>query len=123
MRIGLKRAGFRKSKKTVEYLGTSYEDLKERLQKKIDLWNSTHEAESHMTWENINIDHIKPLDCAKENHPYHSPIEELTHYTNLQPLLKEDNFKKGAKWSSAADLHWRNNIYLNDQYDAILLLA
>jgi len=67
--------------------------------------------------------HIKPLDCAKENHPYHSPIEELTHYSNLQPLLKEDNLKKGAKWSSASDAHWRKNIYLNEEYDAIFMLV
>ena len=120
---GLKSTGIEKRQKTVKYIGTSYADLKERLQKKMDLWNSTHDAESHMTWNNVHVDHIKPIDCAKEDHPYHSPIEELTHFTNLQPLLKEDNLSKSAKWSSAADVHWRNNIYLNDKYDAIFMLA
>lgn len=120
---GLKTTGIEKEKKTVEYLGTSFNDVKDRLQKKMELWNSTHDDIEHMTWSNTVIDHIKPLNCAKENHPYHSPIQHLTHHTNLQPLLKVDNLRKAAKWSSAADAYWRSNIYLNESYDAIFMLA
>jgi|TARA_B110000914_G_scaffold179202_1_gene161153 hypothetical protein len=49
-----------------------------------------------MTWENHgewHIDHNTPLASA-------NTIEEMTplfHYTNLQPLLAEDNIRKGDK--------------------------
>ena len=51
-----------------------------------------------MTWENYgyygwHIDHMIPLCSAKNE----DEIKKLFHYTNLQPLWWEDNFKKGGK--------------------------
>lgn len=49
-----------------------------------------------MTWDNYgewHIDHIIPLASAKTE----KELYKLCHYLNLQPLWKEDNFRKGAK--------------------------
>lgn len=49
-----------------------------------------------MSWENWgewHIDHIKPLASAKTK----NELEKLFHYSNLQPLWKEDNLKKYTK--------------------------
>jgi hypothetical protein len=49
-----------------------------------------------MSWENCgnwHIDHIIPLASAKTK----DDLERLFHYTNLQPLWKEDNLKKASK--------------------------
>lgn len=62
------------------YLGCSYEELVLHLEKQFT---------EGMSWENYGkweIDHIMPL--AKKG---------SFHYTNLQPLWKEDNLKKSDK--------------------------
>jgi hypothetical protein len=46
-----------------------------------------------MNWDNIHIDHIKPLKTAKTI----EEVANLCHYTNLQPLLIADNIKKKDK--------------------------
>jgi hypothetical protein len=51
-----------------------------------------------MSWENYgfdtwHIDHIIPLSSAKTE----DEVYELCKYTNLQPLWKEENYKKGNK--------------------------
>jgi hypothetical protein len=52
-----------------------------------------------MNWENYNyngwhIDHIIPLSTAKT---FEEIVEKkLMHYTNLQPLWRLDNQKKGG---------------------------
>jgi hypothetical protein len=76
-----------KTKKTVEYLGCSFVELKEHLEKQFS---------DGMTWENRNlwhIDHIIPLCSAK----CEDELYKLCHYTNLQPLWAKDNLKKGSK--------------------------
>jgi len=40
-----------------------------------------------------HIDHIYPLGKARDE----EHLLQLLHYTNLQPLWREDNLKKGAK--------------------------
>lgn len=76
-----------KNKKSVDYLGCSYEFLKEHLEKQF---------KEGMCWENRNewhIDHIIPLSSAKTE----DELYKLCHYTNLQPLWAIDNIKKGKK--------------------------
>lgn len=57
-----------------------------------------------MTWENYgtvwHLDHIKPVSTFTD-----TEIAEgaHNHYLNLQPLLAEENMKKGAKWQLALD--------------------
>ena len=49
-----------------------------------------------MAWGNHgewHIDHIIPLSSAKTK----EEMEKLCHYTNLQPLWKEENLSKGSK--------------------------
>jgi hypothetical protein len=49
-----------------------------------------------MTWDNHgewHIDHIIPISSGKTE----DEVLKLCHYTNLQPLWKEDNLKKSDK--------------------------
>jgi 5-methylcytosine-specific restriction endonuclease McrA len=79
----------KKSKKSQEILGCSFEDFKAYLESKFEFW---------MNWENYglyngevnygwDIDHIIPLSSAK----LEEEIVKLNHYTNLQPLCSKVN--------------------------------
>lgn len=82
-----KKIGQSKPCNTQKLLGADWLTVKHHIEKQFV---------DGMNWDNRNawhIDHIVPLASAKS-------IEEvmpLFHYTNLQPLWKEDNLKKGAK--------------------------
>lgn len=100
------RNGYKKTSKTQEILGCSFEEFKIHLEKQ---WSSpnnlTENGQVWMTWENkglyngtINygwdIDHIEPLVNAITQ----DDIIRLNHYTNFQPLcgyvnrvIKKDN--------------------------------
>ena len=91
-----KEKGIKKSSKTSEILGCSFEDFKIHLESKFELW---------MTWENkgkyngeVNygwdIDHIIPVSSGMTE----EEVVKLNHFTNLQPLcckinrdIKRDN--------------------------------
>jgi hypothetical protein len=80
IREALKNNNKVKEHQTIEYLGCNYEFLKNYLEKKF---------QPGMNWENYGeweIDHIVPVS---KNGSFH--------YTNLQPLWKIDNRKKGNK--------------------------
>lgn len=87
----LKQQGVRKTKSTQNLLGCTFKDFKEYLESLFT---------EGMTWENHgfygwHVDHIIP--CASFNL---SDIEQQKicfHYTNLQPLWADDNWKKGSK--------------------------
>ena len=78
-----------KTKKSTQLLGCSFDKLKAHIESLFT---------EGMSWDligsRIHIDHIKPLALARTK----KDIEELCHYTNLQPLWAEDNIKKGAKY-------------------------
>lgn len=82
-----------KSKKTMELLGCSIDELKIHLESKF---------QEGMNWENYglkgwHIDHIIPcafFDLTKEEEQ-----RKCFHYTNLQPLWWIDNIKKSDKIS------------------------
>jgi len=83
----LKTKGYKKNSKTFEIIGCSPQQLLEHLE---------NQFVSGMSWSNRkewHIDHIIPLSSAKDE----TEIYKLSHYTNLQPLWKEDNLKKGCK--------------------------
>lgn len=87
LRLALKNGQKRGS--AVKDLGCTVAELKAHL-------------ESHflpgMTWENHgkwHIDHKKPL--ASFDLTDRQQFFEACHYTNLQPLWAEDNFRKGAR--------------------------
>ena len=83
--------GRSKSKHTMELLGCSIEELKIYLEKQFT---------EGMSWENYgkkgwHIDHILP--CASFDLTDQKQQKKCFHYTNLQPLWAEDNYKKKDK--------------------------
>jgi hypothetical protein len=84
---GIRRQGYKKTSKTFEILGCSYDELKKHLEKQFT---------EGMTWDNYgkwHIDHIYPISKAiDEQH-----LIKLNHYTNLQPLWAIENLKKGNR--------------------------
>jgi len=87
LRMAMKLKNWKKDNKTLKILGCSLEELKVHLESKF---------QPGMTWDNYGeweIDHIIPLSKAKTK----VEIYNLNHYSNLQPLWKIDNIKKGNK--------------------------
>lgn len=88
MKIYCKSKGFEKGG-LVETLGCSWEEFKTYIESK---WSDG------MSWDNYkkdgwHLDHIIPLASAKTR----EEVNALFHYSNLQPLWAEDNYKKGSK--------------------------
>ena len=48
---------------------------------------------SEMTWKSVHLDHVQPLSNFDLTDP--EQLKKAVHYTNIQPLLKSDNLKKG----------------------------
>jgi len=87
--ISIKRNGYKKSSKTNDILGCSFEEFKLHIESKFEMW---------MTWENRglyngelnygwDIDHIIPISTAVNE----EELLKLNHYTNLQPLCSKIN--------------------------------
>jgi len=74
---------------TYNIVGCSPEELKIYLEKQFteDMSWDNHK---HTGW---HIDHIIPLSSAKTE----EEVYKLCHYTNLQPLWCNENYKKGKK--------------------------
>lgn len=83
------------TKKSVccEILGIGWEGLKVYIENKFV---------DGMTWDNYGLweyDHIIPISSAKNE----EELIKLNHYTNFQPLWKEDNRSKSNKFSPKHD--------------------
>lgn len=87
--LSLSNNGYRKTSKTCEILGCSFDEFKTYIESKF---------EPCMTWENKglyngelnhgwDIDHIVPISSAS----IEEEILKLNHYTNLQPLCSKVN--------------------------------
>jgi hypothetical protein len=90
-RIRLALKGICKSKKTLELIGCSVEELKAHLEKQF---------KPNMSWKNYgyygwHIDHIKP--CCQFNLNKEEEQKLCFNWQNLQPLWREENMKKGKK--------------------------
>ena len=86
-RRATKYAGITKPSRSFELLGTNLENFKAYIESQFV---------DGMGWENHgewHIDHIVPLASGKTP----EEIWELCHYTNLQPMWAEENWRKGAK--------------------------
>jgi hypothetical protein len=75
----------------IEFLGCSIEDFKVYIE---SLFEGT------MSWDNYglhgwHIDHKMPM--ASFNLSVLDQLKKACHYTNLQPMLAKDNWKKGDK--------------------------
>jgi hypothetical protein len=82
-----RKKGYSKKSKTNEILGIDYEGFMVYIESKFT---------QGMTWENKGdweIDHKIPVSYGKTE----KDIIKLNHYSNLQPLWKEDNRKKSNK--------------------------
>jgi hypothetical protein len=78
-----------KSKKTMELIGTSIENLWVHLEKN---FKPGMTRENYGKW---HIDHIRPCSSFDLSKPEEQSI--CFHYSNLNPLWAEDNLKKGNK--------------------------
>ena len=90
-RLAMALKDWHKSRPTQQLLGCSKEELKIHLESQFS---------EGMNWENHgigknkwHIDHKKPLCSAQTL----LDLENLCHYTNLQPLWSTDNIKKSNK--------------------------
>ena len=83
--------GIAKSKKTLNLLGCSLAEFRSYIEAKFEMgmtWNNYHYGGWH-------IDHIMP--CSSFDLTVSEEQARCFHYTNLQPLWKCDNQRKGAK--------------------------
>lgn len=93
LHYALKREYWKNNSKFNESIGCSLEELKQHMESKFL---------SGMSWDNKSewyIDHKIPLSNATNE----ETLFKLCHYTNLQPLWKIDNIKKGTK----TDICWQ----------------
>ena len=75
--------GQAKASSTIELLGCTPEHARFHIESQFT---------EGMTWDNIHIDHIQP--CASFDLEDPNEQRKCFHYTNLQPLLAEDNLRK-----------------------------
>ena len=90
--LALKVKGISKSKRTMELLGCTVEELWKHLESKF---------QPGMTKENYgkwHVDHIRPCASFDLTDPKQQSI--CFHYTNLQQLWAKDNIRKGAKYEN-----------------------
>jgi hypothetical protein len=58
----------------------------------MEFYNNNSANKELMTWDNIHVDHIKPISVF--NLDDEDEFAAGCHYTNLQPLLAKQNMKK-----------------------------
>jgi hypothetical protein len=110
---GLMRLGCVKDRTTLKYLGaTSFDTVIEHIETKMHNYNTQHPQYTQMTFETMQLDHIKPVQRF---------ALDMNHYTNLQPMLAEANMSKSARWSSTDDMFWKANIHHNANFAEIYL--
>jgi hypothetical protein len=115
---GLKRLGLSKSQPMLTYLGAdSWQQVLQFLEEKRLRWNLAH-PRAHMTLTNTALDHIRPVHAfSRAGHGAKTLL--CNHYTNLQPLLHEDNAWKGDHWSAEDERFWHEHIILRRDYTAV----
>lgn len=84
IRANFKSKDIVKKSKTTNILGCDYLFFKEYI---------FSQFKKGMNWDNIELDHIKPMHSAKNE----KEIYDLNHYTNFQPLFKKQNREKSNK--------------------------
>jgi len=92
IRRAMKAQGYKKTARTHEIIGCSYEELQKHLQKSFEA-NYCITFHQRNTSRQLHIDHIIPLATAKSE----EAVIKLNHYSNLQYLYASDNFNKAAK--------------------------
>lgn len=89
-----KKNNHKKTSKTVEILGCTFDFFKLYIESKFEPWmnwnNHGPRNLGKLTWE---LDHIIPISSAKTK----EDIIRLNHYTNFQPLESWENLRKSNK--------------------------
>jgi hypothetical protein len=88
--VGIKYRGFKKNSPSIKILGADWGVIEKHIS---DQFLNNMSWDNHGEW---HIDHKIPLASAKNEGEFF----KLCHYTNLQPLWKIDNLKKGCKFTS-----------------------
>jgi hypothetical protein len=114
----VKRMGLQKKMPILTYLGAdSWIEVLESLEAKRESWNLAH-PDKLMTLTNTAIDHIRPVRAFTRD-GVGACTFLCNHYTNLQPLLHEDNAWKGDCWSPEDERFWNTQIVLQKDFDCI----
>lgn len=95
IRVRINRAIKNKAWSATKSLGCTIQELKLFIENKF---------QKGMSWENYGqwqLDHIYPL--SKFDLTIKSEFEKACHYTNLQPLWKTDNIRKGNRIQSSQE--------------------
>jgi len=108
----LKPSSQNKTKSSIDYLGCDVEYFIDYFKKKMDLWNENNEIK--MNWDNIHLDHIKPVSVF--NLDEENELNNCCNYTNYQPLLIEDNLRKNNKWTDEDEVYWNENIINKEHF-------
>ena len=100
----IKKRGYTKNSKTKEILGIDYKSFKKHIEKQF---------KDGMSWDNRDdwdLDHIIPISSGQNE----EEILALNHYTNLQPLYREENLRKSDNYDEDIKqkyLEWyKNNV-------------
>lgn len=97
LRAAVRAKGARKHDKTFNLIGCTIPELQEHL---------SAQFAPGMTWENYgsmwHVDHIRPIASFRLLNP--AQQKECFHFSNLQPLWAEDNFRKSDKYEPVANL-------------------
>lgn len=97
----IKSRGFRKTSKTAQILGCSFEEFIIHIENQFEPWMnwSNHGIYSDLErrWQ---LDHIIPASSAKDE----AELIRLNHYSNFQPLCaKENNWKSNKIMTQGLD--------------------
>lgn len=120
---GMARLGAKKKRRANDVLAAmecpSWAHACEHIARKMRRWNREHRAhpERRMLLTNISIDHIRPVSAFKRDRGV--PAALCHHYTNLQPLLMQDDSWKADAWSARDEAAWLDRIVLAPEFDAV----
>jgi hypothetical protein len=81
----------------------------------MDHFNTYLSTNELMTFQNIDIDHIKPI--SKFDLDNEDEFLDCCHYSNLQPLLHITNMEKHNKWTDDNNKYWLDNIKGKDNHE------
>ena len=105
----LTQCNIEKTKPSVEYLGCDINYFKSYIESKF---------EEGMTWDNIHLDHIKPVSQFDLNN--FDEFLDCCSYCNFQPLIAIDNLRKSGRWNEEDETFWKANIR-NQEYKNIYM--
>jgi hypothetical protein len=114
----LKRLHVPRTMSVLTYLGAdSWKEVSSYLAAKRQAWNELHPT-MPMTLTNTALDHIRPVNKFQKN-SFGEKVMLCNHFTNLQPLLHEDNAWKGDFWSQDDEKYWHANIIFQPNLTSI----